>query len=249
MNQGFHRAIVRENNDPDKLGRLRVEYPWFQGDSSEHPSEWAAVCVPYASQAAGFWFLPEVGDEVLVYLENGNLDQPVIFGSIYSAKHAPAASGRSGDFNSNNKNDLKHIGTRSGHTLCFDDSDGKRGIVLRDRENRRLEISSSEKKVTLSDDADNCITIEPGTITIRNQGGDQVVIEKNAIHVKSQNVKIEAAASLELGQGATEALVKGQTFMSLFNSHTHTSGMSGSPTSPPMVPMTPAALSTKVKTA
>lgn len=211
MNQGFHRAIVRDNNDPEKLGKIRVEYPWFQGDSSAHPSEWAAFCSPYASSQSGFWFLPEVGDEVLVFLENGNLDHPVILGSLYSKKHAPPASGKSGDFNADGKNDLKFISTRSGHLLCFDDAEG--------------------------------------SITIRNKQGDQIVMESSGIRIQSKNVKIEAAASVEIGEGASEALLKGNAFMTYFNTHTHTSGGPGSPTSPPVAPMTPDMLSMKVKTA
>src|SRR5688572_16457693 len=87
MNQTFQRAIVKENNDPDKKGRVRVAYPWFEGDSSEHLSDWAEVCSPYASSQAGFSFIPEKGDEVLVYLEGGQLDRPLVMGTLYSGQH------------------------------------------------------------------------------------------------------------------------------------------------------------------
>ncbi len=246
MMQGFQRAIVRNNNDPDKLGRVRVEYPWFQGDSLEHPSEWCEVCTPFASKEAGMWFIPEIGEEVLVYLQGGNLDHPVILGSLYSKQNRPPESNRAGDHNSDNSNALKFIRTRSGHLLAFDDSDADRAVVLKDKEGRRLEILSKENKIVLSDEQNNCLVIEGPTITISNSNGDEVRIESGGITVKSQSVKIEAAASLELGAGATEALVKGQSFMSLFNSHTHTTAWG--PSGPPMAPMTPAQLSAKVKT-
>lgn len=248
MNQGFFRAIVRENKDPEKMGRVRVEYPWFQGDSSERLSEWASVCMPYASKQSGFFFLPEVDDEVLVFVENGDLDHPLVFGALYTGQHPSPAAGREGDGNSNGTNDLKYLGTRSGHVLCFDDSSGNQGIVLRDKQNRRLEIQSKKNALLLSDADSNQITIAEGVITVQNSGGDKVVVEKNTIRIQSQNVKIEAAQTLELGTGASEALVKGQAFMALFNSHTHTAAGFGAPTSPPSNPMTPDQLSTKVKT-
>lgn len=247
MNSGFHRAIVRENADPEKLGRIKVEYPWFQGDSSERPSEWVEVCVPYASQDAGFWFLPEKGDEVLVYLENGSLDHPIILGALYSKKHPTPKTGRAGDGNANDKNDLKAIITRSGHTLCFDDSSADRGIVLKDKEGRRFEIQSQKDTITFGDTAGNEIRIAEAVITLKNKAGDQIVMDGGTLRIKSQSVKIEAAGAVEIGAGASEALVKGQSFMSLFNSHTHVAPLG--PTSPPVVPMTPAQLSMTVKTA
>ncbi len=247
MNNGFHRAIVRENADPEKLGRIQVEYPWFQGDSSERPSEWVEVCLPYASQNAGFWFLPEKGDEVLVYLENGSLDHPIILGALYSKKHPTPKTGKSGDGNANDKNDLKAIVTRSGHTLCFDDSSGDRGIVVQDKEGRHFEIQSEKDTITFGDAAGNEIRIAESVITVKNNAGDQIVMDGGEVRIQSKTVKIEAANTVELGTGAGEALIKGQSFMSLFNTHTHIAPLG--PTSPPMVPMTPGQLSMKVKTA
>lgn len=247
MNNGFHRAIVRENADPEKLGRIKVEYPWFQGDSSERPSEWVEVCLPYASQNAGFWFLPEKGDEVLVYLENGSLDHPIVLGALYSQKHPTPKAGKAGDGNADDKNDLKAIITRSGHTLCFDDSSGERGLVLKDKDGRRFEIQSEKDAITLGDAAGNEVRIADSVITVKNKGGDQIVMGGGSITIKSQSVKIEAATAVEIGAGASEALVKGQAFMALFNAHTHVAPFG--PTSPPSSPMTPAQLSTVVKTA
>ena len=249
MNDGFFRAIVRENNDPDKLGKIRVEYPWFEGDSAEHPSEWVDIVSPYASSESGFWFIPEVGDEVLVYLRRGTLDFPVVLGMLYSARRPPQTTGRSGDGNSNNRNDLKYLATRAKHMLCFDDSDAQRSILLKDKEGRSLEILSHSDRVTLRDGNQNQVSIDHGVIRVQNAQGDQIVLESGAITIKAASVKIESAAKLELGEGASEALVKGQSFMALFNAHTHVSGWSGNPTGPPMAPMTPAQLSQKVKTA
>lgn len=61
----------------------------------------------------------------------------------------------------------------------------------------------------------------------------------------SGRITIEAGA-IELGEGASEALVLGDAFMSLFNQHTHGTGVG--PSTPPTSPMTPNHLSKKVKT-
>ena len=57
---------------------------------------------------------------------------------------------------------------------------------------------------------------------------------------------IDAANTIELGKGAIEKLVLGDSFMALFNAHTHIGNL-GAPTTPPVVPMTPAQLSQKPK--
>lgn len=234
------RAIVRENNDPDKLGRVKVEYPWFHGDSAQLPSEWARICFPYASANQGAWILPEIGDEVLVLFENGNMDHPIVTGALYSKKNPPPQSGRAGDYNGDNKNNLKFIRTKAGHTLCFDDSADNEGIVLRDGDNRRFEIKSKEKRLEIADAAQNRITIEESSITIHHKSGDEIELKGGTITIKS-------SGKIELGEGAANSLVFGETFMTFFNSHAHMVPP-GVLSGPPSPPMTPDMLSQKVKT-
>lgn len=233
------RAVVRANDDPDQRGRIRVEYPWFFAESAQTPSEWARICFPYASSGSGAWMLPEIGDEVLVLFENGDLEHPIVLGTLYSEKNKPPKSGRTGDLNDNNKNDLKFIRTRAGHLLCFDDSDGDGGIVLKDKDNRRFEIKSKGKKIEIADAAENRITIEESTITVRHKSGDE-------IKLKGGEVVIQSSGKISLGEGASHPLIFGDLFQQIFNAHTHPipTGSSG----PPATPMTPAMLSQKTKT-
>jgi hypothetical protein len=55
------------------------------------------------------------------------------------------------------------------------------------------------------------------------------------------------ASSIELGEGAAEAVIKGNTFQSIFNAHTHIGNL-GAPTSPPIVPLSGSELSQITKT-
>ena len=61
-------GIVTNNNDPDKLGRVKVRFPWLSGSTESH---WARVATPMAGNGRGLYFLPEVDDEVLVLFERG----------------------------------------------------------------------------------------------------------------------------------------------------------------------------------
>jgi uncharacterized protein involved in type VI secretion and phage assembly len=232
---GLTRAVVRANEDPEKLGRVRVEYPAFHGDSASTPSEWARVCLPYASNGHGYWLVPDVGDEVLVVFENGNLDHPIVLGTLYSGAKKPPTAGRPGDGTA----EVRFLKTKSGHLLCFDDAAGEGRVTLQDRDGRKLEIDSSKRSVTVTDGAGHVLSLEPDTVTLKHKSGDSVTL-------RGSEVVIQSAGKVSLGEGAAQALVLGDAFLNLFNAHTHVVGPSMS--TPPVTPMTPSMLSQKVKT-
>lgn len=246
------RAVVRANEDPEKLGRVRVEYPAFHGESASTPSEWARLCVPYASENHGAWFLPEIGDEVLVAFENGNLDHPIVLGALYSGAKKPPTSGRPSD----GKPTVRFLKTKSGHLLCFDDTDGDGKVELKDRDGRTLELDSAKKAVKLADADGNEIVMKPDAITVKHKSGHTIAMKSGEVSLKHQSgdevklkggeVVIQSAGKVSLGEGAAQSLVLGDAFMSLFNAHVHIAGPS--PTSPPVAPMLPTMLSRKVKT-
>jgi uncharacterized protein involved in type VI secretion and phage assembly len=108
----------------------------------------ARLAMPMAGRERGTFFGPEVGDEVVVAFENGNLDQPVILGALWSDDDPPPASA-----DTSSTNNVRTIVSRSGHELTFDDTPGSEKIQLRTQGG--LEI--------VLDDAS-------GTITIRTTG-------------------------------------------------------------------------------
>jgi type VI secretion system secreted protein VgrG len=76
-------AVVKETNDPEKLGRVKVE---FQGDPEKTLSPWLRVLVPY-TKYGGFFFKPEKEDKVVAFFEDFNAEKmPFIMGSFYHGK-------------------------------------------------------------------------------------------------------------------------------------------------------------------
>ena len=130
MNPVLARATIAANDDPKNAGRVRLRYPWLSEDSAGTASEWARVCFPGASRAGGFWLLPEVGDEVIVYFENGDLNSPIVIGSLYNAQSQAPKSGLAGDGNSDGKNSVRSFRSKSGHLLTFNDGESKPGITI-----------------------------------------------------------------------------------------------------------------------
>ena len=131
------RAVVVDNYDPLKLGRVRVRYPWqpvveggtsdtYAGTKYNDISPWLRIVLPMASDGAGFMFMPNEGDEVMVDYEDGNIDRPYVCGSMYSINHQPgyhASTQLCGK--------TKSICTNNGHHLAFTDKPGDMRMLAR----------------------------------------------------------------------------------------------------------------------
>lgn len=122
---GVQRAFVAKNGDPQGLGRVCIRYPWQQ--ASDEPSPWVRMAMPFAPNnppvgGAGMFFEPEVGDEVVVDYENGNIEHPIITGSLYSPRNA-APSSTPRETLSLKTGRERRISSEKGHSLIFTDSD------------------------------------------------------------------------------------------------------------------------------
>jgi uncharacterized protein involved in type VI secretion and phage assembly len=104
---GVHRAIVTDNKDPEARGRLRVKVP-----EVESGEVWAELATLMAGNGYGTAFIPDIGDEVLVAFEAGDLERPFVIGALWGAgARAPTGSGAA-----------KIIRTRCGATITIDDA-------------------------------------------------------------------------------------------------------------------------------
>ena len=109
-------GLVTNNQDPEGMGRVKVTFPWL---SSDDESNWARVAAPMAGNNRGTYFLPEVGDEVLVAFDHGDVRLPYVLGALWNGQDAPPRD------NSDGKNTERVIRSRAGHELVFnDDSQG-----------------------------------------------------------------------------------------------------------------------------
>ena len=126
-------AIVKDNNDPQGMGRVRVQFFWQKG---EQLSPWIRMIQPYAGSSKGFYFIPEVGEEVMVDFENGNAERPFVLGAHYN-----------GAAKSGYKPTTKAIHTQSGTKILLNDEDGS--IKIEDAVGNSL-IFDGNQKITLS---------------------------------------------------------------------------------------------------
>jgi len=70
----------------DALGRVRVRFHFQQPGGASGHSCWLRVSQRYAGPGVGSQFLPRIGQEVLVGFLDGDIDRPVIVGSLYNGQ-------------------------------------------------------------------------------------------------------------------------------------------------------------------
>lgn len=86
---GKYRAFVRDNNDPERLGRVRLEVPAVLGPGKENWSDWAAPCFPFGgNDDTGMFLVPDEGASVWAEFEGGQPQFPIWTG-IWLAKSDP----------------------------------------------------------------------------------------------------------------------------------------------------------------
>jgi len=178
---GFVIGIVTNNKDPEGIGRVKVKFPWL---SDEDESNWARIVSPMAGNDKGMFFLPEVDDEVLLGFQHGDINMPYVLGSLWNGVDKPPEA------NSDGKNNIKMIKSRSGHTIKLDDTEGAEKIEIVDKtEKNMIIIDGKTNKITFKSESDIEISAPNGKVTI------------NALdfEVKSSaSTKIEASSGMDL---------------------------------------------------
>ena len=165
-------GLVDDLDDPDGLSRVRVTFPHL----ADQPSNWARLALPMAGSGRGTFFRPEKGDEVLVVCEHGDIRQPYVIGSLWSAVDKPPdGTGAAAD------NNVRVIVSRSGHRITLDDTAGSEHIEILDHSGKQA------------------VVIDGSSITVRAGAGDVTV-------TASGNVSVSADRDLNLTAKGTVAI-------------------------------------------
>lgn len=240
---GKYRGFVVENEDPDKLGRIKVRVPSVLGDTV---TGWALPCSPFGGlRDQGLFAIPEVEAQVWVEFEEGELSHPIWTGTFWQQSGDPPEEA---DATPPTTRVLK---TPSGHVLEFDDEPGEESIrlrhpteaeltidsqgtvVLTDSQGSRLVLDADAGEVLLEDANGNRMRMDSSGTIIEDPNGNRIEMAGSMLSIKGQKVVIEGSQICLGGQGG-EPLIKGQSFLTLFATHVHTTTAPGTPTSPPI---------------
>ena len=142
------RAKVSDNEDPNGLGRVRVQFDWQAELDSDMMTPWLRMAQPYAGGGKGFSFIPEIGEEVMIDFEGGNAERPYVKGTLYNGVDDVDGAWVP---NGNSCNQIKAIRTRNGHTIEIHDegNDGYIRIYDNEKENYILTFSTDQKLIKL----------------------------------------------------------------------------------------------------
>lgn len=185
-------GVVTNNQDPEGMGRVKVKFPWLSGQDESH---WARVAAPMAGKERGFYFLPEVEDEVLVAFEHGDARFPYVIGALWNGKDAPPAK------NDDGKNNIRVIKSRSGHIIRLTDEDGKEKIEIIDKsEKNSIVLDTAKNTMTITSEKDIVFSASKGTIKL---DGQKIEIKSSA------DTKIESGAGMDVKASAAMN-IKGQ---------------------------------------
>jgi len=179
--KGIASAIVTNNKDPDGMGRIKISYSW---DQDNYETSWARVMSFMAGDDRGGYFLPEVGDEVLVGFIGGDIEFPIILGALWNGKDTPPEK------NGNGKNDIKKIRTRSGHEIIFDDKESGAKLEIKSKSGHQISLDDAPggEKLTIQDKTGNSIELDAVTNKITLKSSMQISLEANIIDIKADSI-------------------------------------------------------------
>lgn len=241
---GKYRGFVVDNEDPDSRARVTLTVPSVLGDEV---TLWAEPCLPFGGLSdQGLFLVPEVRAQVWVEFEEGNVSKPIWTGTVWqqSADVPTEAADRSPH--------MRQLKTPSGHILSFDDTDGEEeirlfhpadaelkidpdGVVqITDAAGATLTMDAAGSSIEIADSNGNTIVMESSGTTVTDSNGNQIVMEGGGIKISSSATVTIEGSMVNVGGSGGEPLIKGQSFLSLFATHMHTTTMPGSPTSPPI---------------
>lgn len=169
------------SNNKDAEGRVKVTYPWLS-DSEE--SQWARIASFMAGDKRGSVFIPEVGDEVLIAFEHGDINRPYVLGALWNGVDKPPVTNEDG------KNNLRLLQSRSGHIIRLDDTDGSEKIEIIDKTGKNsVTWDTSSNKISIAADKD---------IEIKAAQG-KILLEAQEIEIKSSaNSTLEASGNMTI---------------------------------------------------
>jgi Rhs element Vgr protein len=201
--KGLHIGIVTDLEDPLNEFRVKIKIPTI---SMQEEGMWARMMMPDAGDNRGFFFRPEVGDEVVVGFFHEDPNHAVVLGCMHSsAKAAPLQQ--------NNDNHEKGLYTRSEMKWVWNDD--KKSFTTETPKGKKIVIDEDAGTIELADENSNKIVMNADGITIEAakavtiKAGTDLNLECMNAEMKADvNAKIKAGASMEVSSGGSTT-VKG----------------------------------------
>lgn len=179
-------ARVVSLDDPERRNRVQVRLLAFDGPVGQDAPLWARVVAPFAGDDRGCFLLPDVDDEVLVLMAQGDARQPLIVGGLWNGAAAAPA-----DIEGGGRNRYKRIRSKNGITITLDDQSGQEVLQLETPGGTRVTLKDGPSELKVEDANGNSITLQASGITV--QAAAQVTVNAANVQVTAGMVKVDAA--------------------------------------------------------
>ena len=216
-----------EEHHVDEHGRIKVHFHWDRYDESNEKSTcWVRVSQPWAGKGWGGYFIPRIGQEVIVDFLNGDPDRPIVIGRMYNNDQPiPYASPTQSGFKTRST-----PGGNSGNfnEIMFEDKKGEEKLSI----HAELDMSRSverddstsvdrDQSVVVKRDQSNHIDRDRQTTITRNDTHTVAVDQKNTVHGKQNN---QVVGNRDTFIDANDTLnVKGTSTIDVVGARTDTS--------------------------
>ena len=207
-------AVVTDIADPDQRHRVRLKFPWLD---DRYESDWARTSHAGAGDKRGWLVLPEVGDEVLVAFQHGDLRRPFVLGGLFNGVDKPdaAATEKLIDGTAGKVNRRSFV-SRTGHRLVFIDESSTSAVEVASKGKVCMEakdeitITSTDAGLKIEASKDISITSSAAGLTIEANKDISITSNGGDVTISGKSVSVKGTSGLTLDGGASTT-VKGGT--------------------------------------
>jgi uncharacterized protein involved in type VI secretion and phage assembly len=183
-------ATVVNVQDPDNRNRVQVRVYNVDGVNGQDGAVWARVAVPFAGNNRGAFFIPDVGDEVLVVYLAGDSRFPVVMGGLWNGHDtAPDQFGGSGDsvdrwtITGKAGTKIAIIEDSTGPTIRFTTPGGLSGTMT----------DAGGGSIEFTDSSQTSITIDSSGVTISAPTAEVTVTAASSMTVNAPQLSVNSA--------------------------------------------------------
>jgi uncharacterized protein involved in type VI secretion and phage assembly len=179
-------AEVISNLDATGLGRVQLRLPWLPGFEP-----WARVAVLMAGSSRGTYFIPQVGDEVLIAFNHGDVREPYVVGCLWNNSDRPPAQLTTDPVSK------RIIRTPLGHEIEFDDL--SQSITITSTTQQKITIDPAKIEVATAGDTASLSLDTAGNVTL--QAALSLTLKATSISIEGSLVEIKSSASTTINGG------------------------------------------------
>lgn len=205
---GSYLAEVIDLNDPANLARVRVRILNFDGVDKHDGPVWARVALPFAGNNRGAFFIPDVGDEVLITFVNGDSRHPIVIGGLWNGNDKAPASISGG------QNRQKVIRSKNGVKVTLEDQDGQEKFIAETPGGQKITLTDGPGAITVQDSNGNSIKLESSGITINASA--KVNVTASQISLSAGMVQVDAGMSKFSGVVQCDTLISNTVVSSTY---------------------------------